>query len=554
MSTIMKIKPLKVILINPPITDIENPELVKTVTEWKSIEYLPYGLLSICSYVKKYAAHDVDFKIIDLNNEMCKFSCNNIDLKAKVFDLLKSSLQDFPADIVGISIMFSISYTYLDEICKHVNKLNPGAMIIAGGNFATGLYHEIVTKHIIDAVCFGEGEIPFCQLVDSNNMLNHIQENPSFITKEGLKARKIPFNNIINDLDLLPEINFDFIKISDYEKPITRKYINDGENYENEPVTLSAYSSRGCPFNCCFCACHVVHGKKTRFMSIKRFVDEVKGMIKRYKINGLFINDDNFLLDKKRAKSILNELTKLNIRVYFLAILVRNIDEDIAFLLKKLGTNNQLLAIESGSDFVLRNIIDKPLRKSEMRNAVECLRKFNIGVHTNVVIGFPGETDEHRRETLQTLFQVGFDWVHFLIVIPVPGSRLYSECKEKSYLVNECFYSPGLSFNKCNIRTPEYTPEHIEKQAYMMNLHANFVYNYNLANGNYDKCITQFRNIAKMVPNHAFAYYGLMTAHEGKGEKLAAVENKDKFQRIINNDSFWREWAEYFNLTCRMNY
>lgn len=545
----MSDKPLKVLFINPPITDIENPKLVKTVSEWKSIEYLPHGLLSICSYVEKYATNTVDLKIIDLNNEMCKFSCGNaVDLKVKIFDFLDKSVRDFAPDIVGISIMFSISYSHLDEISSHIKQINPASLIIVGGNFATGLYRKIVSDNIIDAVCYGEGEIPLCQLVDSMNIQTHIRDNPSFITKDSLKAGKTPINNIVQDLDLLPEINFDFITISDYTKPITRKYINDGEKYEDDPITLSAYSSRGCPFNCCFCACHVVHGKKTRFMSIKRFVNEIKGMIERYKINGLFINDDNFLLDKKRAKAILYELTKLDLRVYFLAILVRNIDEEIAFLLKELGTNNQLVAIESGSDFVLKNIIDKPLNKCEIQNAVECLRKFDIGIHTNVVIGFPGETDEHRRETLETLSKVGFDWTHFLIVIPVPGSRLYRECKEKGYLVNEYFYSPGLSFNQCNINTPDYSPEYIEEQAYMMNLHANFVYNYNLVNGNYDKCIKQFNNIAEMIPNHAFAYYGLSKSYDGKGEKVVALQNKTKFDEIVIKDSFWRKWAEYFNL------
>jgi len=523
--------------------------MVKTVSEWKSVEYLPHGLLSICSYVAEYATHDVDLKIVDLNDEMCKFNCASpVDLKLQIFDFLDKSIVDFAPDIVGVSIMFSISYAHLDEISRHVKKNAPNAMIIVGGNFATGLYHEIVSNNIIDAVCYGEGEIPFCQLVDSNNIWTHIEENPSFITKNSLKAGKTPFNNIVQDLDSLPEIKFEFINIPDYTRPITRKYVNDGETYGDDPITLSIYSSRGCPFNCCFCACHVVHGKKTRFMSIKRFINEIKGMITRYKIQGLLINDDNFLLDKKRAKAILHELTKLNIKVYFLAIFVRNIDEEIAFLLKKLGTKNQLLAIESGSEFVLKSIIDKPLNKKEIINAVKCLRKHNIGIHTNVVIGFPGETDEHRRETLKTLSEIGFDWIRFLIVIPAPGSRLYSECKEKGYLVNDRFYSPGISYNHCNIITPDYTPEYIEEQAYMMNLHANFIHNYNLTVRNYDKCITQFTNISKMVPSHAFAYYGLMKAYYGKGEKEVALQNKTKFEEITEKNSFWKKWAEYFNL------
>jgi tetratricopeptide (TPR) repeat protein len=163
------------------------------------------------------------------------------------------------------------------------------------------------------------------------------------------------------------------------------------------------------------------------------------------------------------------------------------------------------------------------------------------------VVGSPEETDEHRQETLETLYDIGFSWVFFMIALPTPGSRLYKQCKENGYLINENFISPSLS--KCNIRTPAYSPEHIEKQAYMMNLHTNFIHNYNLRTKNYDECIISFSNLIKAHPDHAFAYYGLAKAYEGKGVTELALTNKNKFNDIINNNHYWKEWALYFNLS-----
>ena len=162
------------------------------------------------------------------------------------------------------------------------------------------------------------------------------------------------------------------------------------------------------------------------------------------------------------------------------------------------------------------------------------------------MLGSPGETDEHRKETLATLDDIGFNWVFFMIALPVPGSRLYAECKEHGYLVNDSFFSPSLT--KCNIRTPSYSPAHIEKQAYMMNLHTNFIHNYDLRSGNYDGCIVSFNNVLNAYPGHAFAHYCLGKAYEGKGETGLALENRRKFEEITAGSAYWKEWAEFFGL------
>jgi len=128
----------------------------------------------------------------------------------------------------------------------------------------------------------------------------------------------------------------------------------------------------------------------------------------------------------------------------------------------------------------------------------------------------------------------------------VPGSRLYKQCEENGYIVSKFFYS--RYFSDCNIKTPDYSPDHIEWQAYMMNLSTNFINNYNMRIGNYDECIVSFTNVVKSFPGHAFAYYGLMKAYEGKSEKLLAGRNKNKFYKMINKNIFWKNWAMYFEL------
>ena len=525
---------------------IDDHKAAEYILERQAVSNISYGLLSICAYVKRYAKKEIELKMLDLNYEVFKAYQKETDAKGPVFKVLNHAIESFKPDIVGISIMFNISYMYLEQAAECVKKYDPNTLVIVGGNLATSLYEEIMQSENIDCVAYGEGEIPFCQLIDSDDIREHLVKNPAFVTKDKLKAGIKPVNVLVEDLDSLPAVDFDLSDVKGYKLPTTRFF--QREHGTNElPTALVIYTTRGCPFNCCFCACHIVHGKKVRFMSVEKVLKDVRLMIKKHDLKILMINDDNFLIDKARAKKILAELARLELIVAFPSLLLRNIDKETAFLLSKVGVTNQLVSIESGSEYVLKHIIDKPLTKEQIFSSVENLKNAGISVDTNVIIGFPGETDEHRQETLKTIYDVGFNWVHFIIALPVPGTRLYGQCKENNYLVNDDnFYSPDLS--RCNIKTPEYEPEHIQHQAYMMNLHANFINNYNLRIGNYDECIKHFNSIIKTVPNHAFAYYGLMKAYEGKGEAEKAKANKSKFLKIINHEPFWKDYADYFNI------
>jgi radical SAM superfamily enzyme YgiQ (UPF0313 family) len=498
--------------------------------------------------VKKHAKKEVEFKIIDINDHLVtEYLLGNIINNGQEYfeTFIEVEAKKCNPDIVGISVMFNVGYQFLDRLTAKIKRTIPRSLVIVGGNLATVLHEEIALKDNVDAVNFGEGEISVLQLVESDNIYSHVESNDAFVTKESLKAGRRPVNRFVADLDTIPPIDFSYINLSNFNFPKQKGTVYK-KNFDQDMVSRIIYVSRGCPYNCNFCAGFNVHGKKVRFLSVEKVVNDVKKMIETDRLTELFVCDDSFLIDKTRAKIILKEFVKMGIHVNFPAILMRNIDDEVAELLAQLGNTFQYTSMESGSDYVLKHIIQKPITKEEARQAVNSLRKFGISVLTNIVVGSPEETDEHRKETLETLYDIGFSWVFFMIALPIPGSPLYTQCKERGYLVNENFFSPSLT--KCNIRTPIYSPEHIEWQTYMMNLYTNFIHNYNLRKGNYDECIVSFTNVAKSYPEHAFAYYCLMKVYEKKGEHKLALENKNRFDELINNSRYWKDWALYFDL------
>jgi radical SAM superfamily enzyme YgiQ (UPF0313 family) len=532
-----------ILFIIPPFFDIKN-YISRELKSREPIFNVPYGVLSLAAYVKAYANYDVRIKVIDLNVKAYKICLNTEELELNINNYVADEIIRFQPDIVGISALFNTCYPYLHPISETVKKINPKVILVVGGGLATNLHSEILNNvPYIDAACYGEGEIPLCQLLNAENKNLYLKSSPAWVTRDSIYGGCTPVSVFVQDLDQIPFFDYTLIDLNDYGGRET-----DNTTRKSNARNLSIHTSRGCPFKCVFCASGSVHGNKVRFMSVEKVITEVAQMIDSLHLEVLAIDDDHFLSDRARAKQILLRLIDYNIRVEFPnGIAVYALDEEICSLLKKAGVTTISLAVESGSDFVLKHVINKPLKLEMVKNAVKLLRENDISVHAGFVVGLPGELEEHRDETMALIFDFGFDWCYFNLAVPVAGSRLYKICKEKDYLINNDL-GEHITM-KCNIRTPDIDPEYMEEKAYLMNLEANFVKNYNMSVGNFHKALKYFQNIAGKYPDHAFAHYYLAKALEDLGSGLETIEyHRAKFFELVNNNKIWGKYSQYFNL------
>jgi hypothetical protein len=227
-------------------------------------------------------------------------------------------------------------------------------------------------------------------------------------------------------------------------------------------------------------------------------------------------------------------------------VAVYAIDDEVAELFSKAGVSAVALAVESGSDHVLNNIIRKPLKKRLVRPAVEALRKFNVRSHVFIVLGLPGEQDEHRQETLQMLLDCGFDWVHVYLAMPIFGSRLYDICLANGYIDNPS--SQDFVATKSLIRAPGVDPVKIEAYAYEMQIRVNFVENHNMKIGRYDVPIDYMKNVVAKYPDHAFGHYFLSLCYRAIGKEDLADDHLEHFLNICDHDGWWRDMAAKYGL------
>jgi len=455
------------------------------------------------------------------------------------------TVAEFRPDVAGLSVMYNHMYKYVGLLSETIKQHDPGVRVVSGGCCIMAYYERLLREcDHLDAICYSEGELPVLALLESADPEAVLEEHPAWLTKTGLEKGKKARYVFVENLDDIPPINFDLVDIKKYGahrssfRPVKKE----------RELCLPIVTTRGCPYNCVFCIGGALHGKKVRKMSAERVLSDVRGMIEKYGVNILSIEDDQFLADRARSKRMLEGLAEYSISLIAdSGFTVMLLDDEIARLLKKAGLQAAILAIESGSNYVLHEIIDKPIMLEKVEGVVQSIRNAGLYCHCFLIVGLPGEKEEHRQETIDFIIKTGIDWCNITCATAIQGSRLYDQCIEKGYIKQDDFTENA--FYVSSITTPDFTAEYITKKAYLMNLELNFVNNYRLRTKDFKTVTLYMDHILSKYPDHAFAHYFMARALEGLNEDVSRVKHHDeRFAKIVSTSEEWKEYADYFHL------
>ena len=287
-----------------------------------------------------------------------------------------------------------------------------------------------------------------------------------------------------------------------------------------------------------------------RYASLEVIEGHIKYLVDTYGMNVLTIYDDQLLLNHKRAKDFFRILSKYNLWVETPnGLTVAYIDEEMAALMKAAGMDTVQLAIESGTEHMLRNVIKKPLKLNKVAPVIESLHKNGLFVQGFFVMGIPGEREQDRVETAQFIKDVGLDWASFSLASPIRGTELYDICVKNKYIPTNMKigeYELGTYI----IRAPGLDPETLPTVSYRMNLDVNFVNNRRMRMGEYPVAARCFEDVIERYREHAFAHYFLAKAYEKiGGNEMKVAENMKAYNAIIAKNDTWKSHAVYFGLT-----
>jgi len=367
----------------------------------------PMGIMYLAGYLKR-EIENVEIKLI------------NQKVKNDTPEELAKKIYYFSPDIVGLSSS-TVFAGLIPIISEKIKELLPNCWVVLGGPHASSVKSQAFSEcENLDVVVPGEGEIAFKNIVESYPSKSSLKLVPGLIWKEetGEVIENPGVLPIEQDLDKLPLPDYDLINIQQYWKlqsmtPLPpRKY-------------MCLVTSRGCPYQCMWC--HSIFGKKIRFCSPERIIEEIEWLNHKYGVNEFEFLDDNFNFNKQRVIQF-SELVRqkgLNIKITFPnAIRGDLVTEDVAEALCSAGTYMSSFALETGSPR-MQKFTCKNLDIPKFIKGIEIM--VNKGVYANgfCMMGFPTETEEELQMTIDVATNSMLHTASFFTVIPFPGTPLF---------------------------------------------------------------------------------------------------------------------------------
>lgn len=358
---------------------------------------MPIGLYYIASY------------LLENGHKVSLINGHNVSYSKEYFCQL---IQEEKPDVVGFSVFNANRVNALKGV-KWIKHINRQIITIFGGVAATFMAEDFLTycKELDYVVC-GEGEITLLELV---NCLQSKDRNIEQI--KGLAFRQkdevifTPSRGFISDLDSLP---------------------NPAKYFTYNHVLLS----RGCPYNCSFCASPRFWQRRCRFHSPAYFVEQLKLLYSKG-VNFFYVSDDTFTFKKEYVLEVCERICKEKLPINWFAISrVDALDEEIVKAMRKAGCIQISFGLESGS-LKIRNIFNKHIKEEDAVKSFYLCKKYSILPRAYFIYGSPGENEQTIEETLNLIEKIKPINSIFYILHLFPGTKLYDEFRTKNLIKQE---------------------------------------------------------------------------------------------------------------------
>ncbi len=338
-------------------------------------------------------------------------------------EVVRQALEFMP-DVVGMRCL-TPDESDLKDLAEGLRAALPRALLVAGGPHASAYAESVMQKMPLDAAVRGEGEISFEMIVQAHAEGGGFAHIPGLLWRgSGGAVMQNPGGApVVQDLDTLPMPAYDLLDPKVYWRSKNmsllprRKY-------------LSLFTSRGCPYHCSYC--HSIFGKRFRTHSPERIVAEITRLNKQYGVLDFDILDDCFNFDKQRVLDFSEQIQKTGLRTKFVfpnAVRTDILTREVVDALADMGTYMSAFALESGSPRI-QKMVGKHLNIGKYLEGVEMAAKRGIFCSGFSMLGFPGETREEMRMTIDTACRSMLHVMHFFTVIPFRGTELYRQVQE----------------------------------------------------------------------------------------------------------------------------
>jgi len=346
----------------------------------------------------------------------------------------KAVFEDFKPDVIGLTL-YTATMKEAEIILQEISRFNKP--VIFGGPHATLYYSDLVDK--ANYIMIGEAENTIVDVVENADTNSKGQ----IIRSEPPDPEKLPFPDFSTFLG------------------------------HDEIFIYPLLTSRGCPYNCSFCAVRMVSTRKWRPKSIENCIEELEiAKVKFKSMGSVVIYDDNAMFRKDHVKNFLKLYLDSDINLPLTIINTRadGLDDEILSLLKKAKCPSIGIGVESGDPEVFKKI-KKGETLDDITKAAELIKKHKLPLALCFVIGLEDDSLEKTKASIEYAKKMKPEHIYWNMITPFEGTSIrewYDENGKVFDLLNHSSWVDGdfMCEEPC-AETPEFTIDQ-RKKAYLM--------------------------------------------------------------------------------------
>ena len=302
------------------------------------------------------------------------------------------------------------------QMLRRVKEINPFAVLVVCGCYAQVAKNELEQIPEIDIIL---------GINEKNEIVQIVENYMEKMAEQDKRSQEAEIDDVSKQKEFL-----DFGDVTYTEKNRAVVKVQDG-----------------CNMFCSYCIIPYARGR-IRSRKIESVVSEIEKIakegIKEVVITGIHVASygkdfDNENTSKKiRLIDLLEAINKIDgiDRIRLSSLEPTIVDEEFATRLSKLDKicDHFHLSLQSGCDETLKRM-NRKYTTQIYRDAVATLRKYypEASFTTDVIVGFPGETDEEFEDTLDVVKKVKFEQVYMFIYsrrVGTPGDKMQNQVPE----------------------------------------------------------------------------------------------------------------------------
>lgn len=310
---------------------------------------------------------------------------------------VEERIRNFAPGMVGVTTTTENRFDSF-RLVSIAKRIDPGIITVLGGphiTMAAGDAMRFIAD--LDVAVVGEGEATLVELAravesggDPGKVRGIHYRKDGEVLFTGPRPR-------IEDLDSLPRPARHLVPMDSYRFEVATR---DGRRWKAQNIM----TSRGCPFDCYFCATPVNWGRRVRGHSPERVVADIEHLISEYGAEYIWFYDDTLNYDARRVHEIMDKILERRFDIRFCSeFRIDGVDRPLLEKMVRAGLVWGHFGIEAGSERVRREVVGKKFDIQLAERFVRWAGELGFVPDAFLIFSHDTETWDEAQETIRVM-------------------------------------------------------------------------------------------------------------------------------------------------------